>query len=40
MNVSLACFVTMFQIHIVGIGHIVMTSVRLALTTRGPCNTP
>jgi hypothetical protein len=31
---------TMFQIHIVGIGHIVMTSVRMVLTARGPCNTP
>jgi hypothetical protein len=31
---------TMFQIHIVGVGHIVMTSVRMVLTARGPCNTP
>ena len=31
---------TMFQFHIVGIGHIVMTSVRMVLTAGGPCNTP
>jgi hypothetical protein len=30
---------TMFQIQIVDIGHIVMTSVRMVLTARGPCNT-
>jgi hypothetical protein len=30
----------MFQIHIVDIGHVVMTSVRMVLTARGPCNTP
>jgi hypothetical protein len=31
---------TMSQIHIVEIGHIVMTSVRMVLTDRGLCNTP
>jgi hypothetical protein len=31
---------TMFQIHIVDIGHSVMTSVRMVLTVRGPCNIP
>jgi hypothetical protein len=31
---------TMFQFHIVGIGHIVMTSVRMVLTVRRPGNTP
>jgi hypothetical protein len=31
---------TMSQIHIVDIGHIVITSVRMVLTARGPCDTP
>jgi hypothetical protein len=30
----------MSQIHIVDIGHIVMTRVRMVLTARGPCDTP
>jgi hypothetical protein len=40
INRTISRMPTMFQIHIVDIGHIVMTSVRMALTARGPCNTP
>jgi hypothetical protein len=40
INGIISRMLTMFQIHIVDIGHIVMTSVRIVLTARGPCNTP
>jgi hypothetical protein len=39
INRTISRMPTMFQIRIADIGHIVMTSVRMVLTDRSPCNT-